>query len=589
MKNKNTLVTGLLLIGLIVTGCNGGKPSSSSSNINTSATDSIIDVDDKLDGFFKGYGEVADIGRTEPVYNGEEVLVSKVINNGEKVYLEVEGQPFLYLGAQIRTDAYMNTDFYTYEELERLFEEAAKLGVTSVQIPVEWKDIEVKEDEWDFSYLHAVLTFANKYNLKMELLWFGTNMVGDSHSYTIPDYILKDGKTYPKYDAKRTGEFWNYYGIMWYMDFDNPNLMAKEANAAKKMMEYVYEWDSTHGGKKPVIGVQILNEADAFARWRINTYDVINPATGVRFTEEEAFAKIRNSLDYIGKAVKSTKYKVYTRTNFADSTQGQIYSGGNFNKINVRPLMNWAKAILDLEGIDIVGDDAYKSNIKDIKGIAYMYSKNAPGNFGHIAENDGNYSNTPSLILVTTSLGVGYSIYDLATSPFFVTNSQMLTINQGIIVPNADRKTFTYKSHYEKTKQVLAGLKAVNHEAVLASSEDFAVFNVQANNPSASVTQTITTSKVIMEFNTSKSAVGFGIYRDGYVTLFVTDDSTVKLSGNTFSDVEIGYYNTQGNWVKETAGTLGANNLVNLTANKVYRVKVEGSNTYTSNTWDYIG
>ena len=90
----------------------------------------------------------------------------------------------------------MNTDFYTYEELERLFEEAAKLGVTSVQIPVEWKDIEVKEDEWDFSYLHAVLTFANKYNLKMELLWFGTNMVGDSHSYTIPDYILKDGKTY---------------------------------------------------------------------------------------------------------------------------------------------------------------------------------------------------------------------------------------------------------------------------------------------------------------------------------------------------------------------------------------------------------
>ena len=27
--------------------------------------------------------------------------------------------------------------------------------------------------------------------------------------------------------------------------------MAKEANAAKKMMEYVYEWDSTHGGKKP--------------------------------------------------------------------------------------------------------------------------------------------------------------------------------------------------------------------------------------------------------------------------------------------------------------------------------------------------
>ena len=62
--------------------------------------------------------------------------------------------------------------------------------------------------------------------------------------------------------------------------------------------------------------------------------------------------------------LKSTKYKVYTRTNFADSTQGQIYSGGNFNKINVRPLMNRAKAILDLEGIDIVGDDAYKSNIK---------------------------------------------------------------------------------------------------------------------------------------------------------------------------------------------------------------------------------
>ena len=78
---------------------------------------------------------------TDPVYDGSKVLVSRVVTNEVGTHIEVEGNPFLYIGAQIRVDAFMNCDKLNYEEVEYLFAEAAKLGVPSIQVPVEWAKI----------------------------------------------------------------------------------------------------------------------------------------------------------------------------------------------------------------------------------------------------------------------------------------------------------------------------------------------------------------------------------------------------------------------------------------------------------------
>ena len=51
----------------------------------------------------------------------------KTLGNG-KTYVDYLGSPFLGTGVQIRTDAYMNSDKLTMEEMEIFFEKAKKLG-----------------------------------------------------------------------------------------------------------------------------------------------------------------------------------------------------------------------------------------------------------------------------------------------------------------------------------------------------------------------------------------------------------------------------------------------------------------------------
>lgn len=534
-------------------------------------TEKIYDEDTELAGFFQGYGTVADEGVTSPVYNGEEVEVSRVVTENDKTYLEVEGKPFPFLGASIRTDAFMNCDMYTYEELEVLFKEAAELGVTCVQVPVEWKDIEPEKDEFDYSYLHSILVFANRYNLKMELLWFGTNMVGDTHSNTVPDYILRDGKTYAKLDALRTGEYWNYYGLLWYLDFNDPDLLSREANAVSKMMEYVYQWDSTHGGKKPIIGVQILNEADAFFRWRIDQYNVIDPITREKMTYADGLKKVKDSLDYLGKEVKKAKYKVYTRTNLADSTGGSVYTDGQTGTANVKEMPDFAKEFLELDGIDIVGDDSYKDDISVVKGIAYMYGQKAHGNFSHFAENDGSYARTPQLILTAFAVGAGYSLYDLCTSPFYIENRTSGTADdtdQGILTAKSDRKTYDKKEHYADTKAVIAALKSAGDVAIKAKMENFAAFGVGGNvvKEGDQYSQTIKTATVSITAKAAAAPFGFAIEYEGKLYVCMLRDTEITLGNAAFEE-----------------STFTAE------ANRLYELAFNGGSPLTSTVWENIG
>lgn len=579
----------LLLLTLTLSSCNSFTNNSTSIDDNYSSNaDTSISTGDNNSDISSSYEEFVDNDKQAPLYDGTTIEVSKIVTNSNGSYIEVDGQPFLYTGTQIRVDAFMNCDELNYSQIKGLFEQASKLGVNCVQIPIEWAKMEIAEDVFNYEYIHEMLSYANTYNLKVEFLWFGTNMCGDTHSYTVPDYILKDGKTYPKFDALRTGEFWNYYGVMWFLDFDNPNLIARESNAVNKMMDYIYEFDSTHGGKKPVIGIQVLNEPDIFARWRIYEKEVLSKTTGVKMTEEEAYQKICNSLNALGKTIKNSKYKVYTRVNLATATEADvngnksgIYTGSSLNSAP-----SFATRFQALEGIDIVGDDSYTSIVKDIKGITKIFA-NISNNFGHIAENDGNYSNTPSLILAAIAMHGGYSIYDLITSPFFTSNNTS-NVDQGIIkFKDNSWSEFTYKSHYTATQNLLNGLKKVGGKVYSVSSNDFAAFNIASDNPATNITQKISTTNVTIEFSTATSAIGFAIDSVNHLDVLVTGDSQIKITNGNVTSVKDGYYQNVSSFV--TNNTLSTSNTISLKANTLYRIDYTSSGKITSNTWNYIG
>lgn len=522
---------------------------------------------------------------TDPVYDGSDVVVSQIVSTSAGNHIMVDGNDFLFVGTQIRVDAFMNCDKLDYEQVGLLFAEAAKLGVTCVQIPVEWAKIETEKDKFDFTYLFNILGLTNKYNLKTELLWFGTNMCGDSHSYTVPDYILRDGKTYPKFDALRTGEYWNYYGIMWFLDFDNPNLVARESNAIAKMMEYIYEYDSTHGGKKPVIGVQILNEPDIFVRFRIKDKEVSQ--NGQILDTKTGYEKIYNSLDALGKTVKAAKYKVYTRVNLASSTNADSYGNANgiYEGDKLKGAPKFAEEICALEGIDIVGDDSYTSSVRNIKGITKMFG-NIQGNFGHIAENDGSYENTASLILAAVAQHGGYSLYDLLTSPFYVKHGTG-NVDQGVLTyANADYTEFNYKKHYNETKTMIAGLKAAESKIYTVSSEDFAAFNIKTNFASAELTQTVSTTNVTLAFVTKKGAIGFAIDCGGYLVVFATADATLNVTDGSVTSVQSGAF-VNGEFVAD--GTIALSDVISLQAGTLYRIDYVSAGKIASTTWQEIG
>lgn len=529
-----------------------------------------------------------DLTKTDPVYDGSDVLVSQVVTTDNGTHIEVEGKPFLFVGTQIRVDAFMNCDGLGYDEVKLLFAEAAKLGVTCVQIPIEWAKMEIEQDVFNFTYIDKMLSFANEYNLKLEFLWFGTNMCGDTHSYTVPNYILKDGKTYPKFDALRTGEFWNYYGIMWFLDFDNPNLIARETNAVNKMMEHIYEYDSTHGARKTVIGIQVLNEPDIFVRWRITEKQVLSKVTGKVMTPEEGYQKICNSLDALGKAVKNSKYKVYTRVNLACGTNADNFGSGSgiYHGDELKDAPTFATLFQGLEGIDIIGDDAYTSSIKNIKGITTIYGTKIDHNFGHIAENDGNYANTASLILASVASHGGYSIYDMLTSPFFVANNST-NIDQGIVLYKKGSFTeFEYKKHYSETQSIISGLKMVGGQVYNVAMADFATFNLKNDYPSQTMTQSINTTNVTIDFTTENGAIGYAIDHGSYLDVYVTADSQIQLTNASLVSVTTGSYNGLTFEVKET---LQNSETITLKAGILYHINYTSLGKITSNTWDSIG
>ena len=529
-----------------------------------------------------------DPNKTDPIYDGNDVEVSRVVTNDFRSYIEVENKPFLFTGAQIRVDAFMNCDNFTYEQIKPLFREASKLGVTCVQIPIEWAKIETSQDQFDFTYIHKMLSYANEYDLKVEFLWYGTNMCGDTHSFTVPDYILKDGKTYPKFDASRTGEYWNYYGIMWFLDFDNENLIARESNAVNKMMDYIYQWDSTHGGKKTVIGIQVLNEPDIFVRWRIYQQEVLSRKTQQIMSEEEGYEKIKNSLNALGNTIKNSKYKVYTRVNFASSTASD-YNGvanGIFNGSEVKNAPQFAQDIFSLQGIDIVGDDSYTSSVKNIKGITCMYGKNMPGNFSHIAENDGSYGNSASLILASVSLYGGYSLYDLITSPFFVANNSA-NIDQGIMTfADNDYSSFIYKNHYEQTQSILNGLKKAGNLLFDVTNDDFACFNIKSDTASKNIEQEISTSKVLFNFKSESGAIGYAISSENEIGVYFTSDASLQINNANISKIEAGYYQYD-TFIKEK--DIEKTNILECKKDTFYKITYTSLSSLVSNTYDYIG
>ncbi len=455
----------------------------------------------------------------------EEILpaieVSRIVRSSAgKVYLEVDGKPFPLFGAQIRVDVFKNVDKLTDAQIEPYFRKAKELNVNCVQVPITWKGMEPAQGEYDFSWMDMILSYANKYDLKVELLWFSTNMIGDSYTWFIPAYAMTDLGA----RLKRKGTYdydyeHNLYGYCFNAVFDDTVLLKNETAAVTALFNHIRVWDEKNGGRHPVITCQLHNEIDGLVRWRITDASLaISHKDGSRLTEEEAWSMTLNAVDAVGKAIKKSSYRVATRVNYTSCR-----TPGVFPQCKKAA----AKDALSREGVDFISVDPYMENVSDIADVVRAFSEPS-GNYPLLAENRGVYTSTPVLILTTAALGGGYDIYDLATSKFIYEHNGPPWNEEGVYTWN-----LMDRGHTPLTRSILKGLTAAGEDVALTAKEDFMAFNVSKNIPETVTTRHINTTRASLTVNTSSGAIGFILDRGDSIVMYFTAPTTVVIENGT--------------------------------------------------------
>ena len=104
-------------------------------------------------------------------------------------YLAVKGEPFVVISVE---------DHKTYDYKgrirEELFRTAKDLHANTISVTLCWYLFEKKKNAYDTTILRNIKNSAEKYGLKVIILWFGSNISG--HENCVPNYIRGDTITY---------------------------------------------------------------------------------------------------------------------------------------------------------------------------------------------------------------------------------------------------------------------------------------------------------------------------------------------------------------------------------------------------------
>lgn len=320
--------------------------------------------------------------------------ISRVVEQNGRRVVQVGSEPYLMYGIQIRLDdAWPTSIRLNPKKREVFYQKAAEAGFKTVQIVVGWRSIEPKQDAYSFTGVKEIIDAAGKYGLRVQLLWFGSNVGG--YANAAPEYVFADRKTYP------VNPKWPDNKML--LKLDAPALMEREAKALTKLMEYLNGYDKD--GR--VIMIQINNESDGVANmgtvpWSDKDKEIDYLCQGGQM------AGNLTQLDYLGKAVQNSVYKIVTRHNMTTEpfwnphmmnyADGQSY----YDKMNA------------LKGIDLIGIDIYAKDAPTIRKFLDLID--LPGNMKHIAESGPQHAAAVNMALTAFDEGAGFLYYELKTS-----------------------------------------------------------------------------------------------------------------------------------------------------------------------------
>ena len=348
-------------------------------------------------------GEISREKKFDVTVKANVELGSRIVEMEDRSYLELDGSPFLYVTVQncgtqqLKGHGALSNGLSSFKEtkaqrakfeelygdvdeiplsyLENMFEKMHDLGYKHMGIIFKWRDWEPEEaGVYDWTVVDQYIEWCDKYDMSWDIVYFGSNSCGGTRltngnvcreqwwMRNVPDYLDKhDGYWH---NGDYVGE--NHCPVLKGENYEY--IKGNEIRAIQDLMDHIAEVDKNHR----TATFQVMNEPDWHTRYN---------------TEDKRW--VQEWISDVAVAIKASDYSLVTRIN----------GGYGMPHADYIP-------ITKLPGVDMAGDDAYTTSVDSIRDIFQKDLYDA--GFPHIAENDGSFSNTSSLVLTTLLYGGGY-------------------------------------------------------------------------------------------------------------------------------------------------------------------------------------
>ena len=463
--------------------------------------------------------------------------VSKLVRTANTNYIDYKGLPFLLYGIQLRIDDYLGSwpygdatklaNFYQY------FEKTSLAGFRSAAVPVPWNYIETSDNGFNFTLIDTFLANANKYNLSLQFLWFGSNVCGWSN---IPTYISNNTTDYPKISSVGSAA----------VKFDNPLLIEKEKRALNALMNYIAQNDIN----KRVVLFQVENEPDH-----------VGPTTTMWGGGQKAGGY--TMLDSLGQVIHRSPADMVTRVNLAGYTNSTD-AAADFGSI---------------KGINIVGRDFYADGLNNFLSGSSLF--NYPWNLNYTPENGGQYKNLINLTLAAFDKGAGYINYELRTTGWRATQYDLglyrkTSNNDWIARDGSQTVAYSLTNTDFRTEVNMREVQDFNTliykaDKRIAKSPDSknAAFNI--SDAQGTVNETKSFGSYTVTYTSSNGGEAFALEDESgeIILLSLKDNSSFTfLSLPTNFHISIGYFDDKNVWQQTSSRSISGKN-VTLNAKEV--------------------
>lgn len=333
-----------------------------------------------------------------------------------KVRLMVDGAPYFILGMQLDCDS-----CYDADNMAGLMAQAKRMGCNSVALLLYWRLIEPEMGQYDFTILDAMIAAAEKCDLRIVLVWFGSYKNG-CLQYA-PDWVRSD--------QDRFQRAWRRDGTR-LEPFACPTCketLVADRDAVCQVFTRLKERDVS----RRVILFQVNNEIGLLTtdrcycprcqeRYDAGAYDA--QASGAAAFSADCFLAFQETIAAAAKAIYPLPcyLNAWLSGTSPSSRPGQYPAGGPEPRV-------LAQYLREKRAIDFVSPDVYSTGQAAFHRLCALYD--APGNPLYIAEHSaGKGSRMEKNVFYTLAYGaIGFDPWAI-DSAFPDQNGQPLVDNR---------------------------------------------------------------------------------------------------------------------------------------------------------------